>query len=296
MSPPVSETTSLIDVRNLVKRFGDKLVLNGFNLTVERGETCVLIGGSGAGKSTFARLLVGLQRADGGEIRVDGLNIVGLGERDLERVRRKFAFVFQSSALLDSMSVFDNVAFPLREARQLSAMEIKKRVHQSLSELNVEDAAKKLPGELSGGMAKRVGIARAVVTEPEILVYDEPTSGIDPVGSRAIDELIERMRTSHCVTSIVITHDMVTANDVADRVVLLANGQVVAQGPPAELFRSHGKEIEPIAVASGIDLARLLPRTSRKSPAKIRAQWKEAHPPVVSLPKARSRSWFWRTA
>jgi len=295
MSLSVPETTSLIDVRNLVKRFGDKLVLNGFNLTVERGETCVIIGGSGSGKSTFARLLVGLERADAGEIRVDGLNIVRLGEGDLERVRRKFAVVFQSSALLDSMSVFDNVAFPLREARQLSAREIKQRVHHALSELNVDDAALKLPGELSGGMAKRVGIARAVVTEPEILIYDEPTSGIDPVGSRVIDELIERMRISHSVTSIVITHDMVTANDVADRVVLLANGQAVAQGPPEELFRSHGKDIEPFAVASGIDLARLLPRTSRKSPAKIRAQWIEEHPPIVSQPSAWSWPWSLRT-
>jgi len=137
----------------------------------------------------------------------------------LERARRKFAFVFQSSALLDSISVFDNVAFPLREARHLSAVDVNERVHRALSELKVEDAAKKLPGELWGGMAKRVGIARAVVTEPEILVYDEPTSGIGPIGSRIIDELIERMRTSYFVTSIVITHDMVTANDVADHVV-----------------------------------------------------------------------------
>lgn len=296
MCSTVSEARPLIDVRDLVKRFGDKVVLNGFNLTVERGETCVIIGGSGSGKSTFGRLLVGLQRADAGEIWVAGLNIVGLGESELERVRRKFAFVFQSSALLDSMSVFDNVAFPLREARQLSAAEIDNRVHQALSELNVEDAAAQFPGELSGGMAKRVGIARAVVTEPEILVYDEPTSGIDPVGSRVIDELIERMRTSHCVTSIVITHDMVTANDVADRVVLLANGQAVAHGPPKELFRSHGKDIEPFASASGIDLARMVQGTSRDTPAKIREQWQEAHPAAKSSTKVSWWPWSWRPA
>jgi len=295
MTPTVAELTSLIDVRDLMKRFGDNLVLNGFNLKVERSETCVIIGGSGSGKSTFARLLVGLERADAGEIRIDGLDIVPLGEGDLERVRRKFAFVFQSSALLDSMSVFDNVAFPLREARHLSAVDVNERVHRALSELNVEDAAKKLPGELSGGMAKRVGIARAVVTEPEILVYDEPTSGIDPIGSRVIDELIERMRTSYCVTSIVITHDMVTANDVADHVVLLANGKAIAQGPPEELFGSHGKDIEPFTLASGIDLAGLSPRTSRESPAQICAQWKAAHPPMVNLPSVWRWPWAWRT-
>lgn len=181
--------------------------MDGFNLTVEHGETCVIIGGSGSGKSTFARLLVGIEQADSGEIWVDGIDLVRLHERELADVRRKFAVVFQSSAVLDSMSVLDNVAFPLREAQCWSAAEIARRVHLVLNELGVVDASLKFPGQLSGGMAKRVGIARAVVTEPEILVYDEPTSGIDAVGSRIIDELIERMRVSHGVTSVVITHD-----------------------------------------------------------------------------------------
>ena len=290
MSTAATEASPLIDVRNLVKRYDDKLVLNGFDLTVNRGETCVIIGGSGSGKTTFARLLVGLERPDVGEIWVDGVDLVSLGEQDFDRICRKFAVVFQKYALLDSMSVFDNVAFPLREELHLKEHEVRERVLLALRELDVADAASKLPGELSGGMAKRVGIARAVVTEPEILVYDEPTTGLDPVNARVVDGLIERMRERYCVTSIVITHDMVTAYEVADRVVLLAHGKAVAQGPAAEIFRSHGAEIEPFAVSSGIDFARLEPRTARKPAAEIRARWDEAH---RSSPD-RSHVWSWR--
>ena len=281
MNTPTPGVASLIDVRNLVKRDDDKLVLNGFGLTVERGETCVIIGASGSGKSTFARLLVGLELPDSGEIRIAGVDIVHVGARERDAIRKKFAYVFQQSGLLDSMTVFDNVAFPLREARHLCAVDIEQRVHTTLRELNIEDAASKLPGELSGGMVKRVGIARAVVTEPEILVYDEPTSGIDPIGARVIDGLIERMRVHHGVTSIVISHDMVTAYDVADRVVLLASGKAVAQGPPELLFRSHATAIEPFAHASGIDLTNLASRSSRVPAANIRALWAASHPPSL---------------
>ena len=256
-------TTSFIDVRHLVKRYGDKLVLDDFDLTVDAGDTCVIMGGSGSGKSTFARLLVGLERPDSGEIWIDGADIAKLRDRALDRVRKKFSVVFQQYALLDSMSVFDNVAFPLREELHVSEHEVKERVMRVLSELEVADASKKLPSELSGGMAKRVSIARAIVTEPEILVYDEPTTGLDPVKARVVDRLIERMRDRYAVTSIVITHDMVTAYEVADRVILLAHGKAVAQGPPEELFSSHGSEIEPFAISSGIDPARLAPRKAR---------------------------------
>ena len=284
MNTKAAETAPLIDVRNLVKSYDDKLVLNGFSLTIQRGETCVIIGASGSGKSTLARLLVGLERPDSGEIRIAGVDIVRLGARERDRIRKKFAFVFQQSGLLDSISVFDNVAFPLREARHLSAADIEKRVHLTLRELDIEDAASKLPGQLSGGMAKRVGIARAVVTEPEILVYDEPTSGIDPVGARVIDGIIERMRVLHGVTSIVISHDMVTAYDVADQVVLLASGKAAAQGPPELLFRSHAAAIEPFAEASGIDLSNLASRSSRVPAAKIRARWVASHLPSPDSP------------
>ncbi len=270
---------ALIEVHDLVKSYDGVVVLDGFDLRIERGETCVLIGGSGAGKSTFGRLLVGLERPDSGEIWVDGVDIVKLGARDLDRVRRKFSVVFQGAALLDSMSVFDNVAFPMREEMHLTESEIRARVHHALRELDVDDAAAKLPGTLSGGMAKRVGIARAVVTDPELLVYDEPTSGLDPVSARVVDALIESTRAAHGVTSIVITHDMVTAHDVADQVVLLAHGKAVVAGAPADVFRSHAKEIEAFTRSSGVDLASLPPRTARRSAASLRAQLEKAHPP-----------------
>jgi phospholipid/cholesterol/gamma-HCH transport system ATP-binding protein len=285
---------ALIEVRNLVKRFSGKTVLNHFNLSITRGETCAIIGESGSGKSTFARLLVGLEPADSGEIWVDGVNLVGLHGRALDRLRLKFAFVFQGHALLDSMSVFDNVAFPMREQRHFTPAEIAARAHLALRELDIDEASSKLPGQLSGGMAKRVGIARAIVIEPEILVYDEPTSGLDPLSSRVVDGLIERMRTAHGVTSIVITHDMVTAYSVADRVVLLAHGQAVADGPPEELFRSHGKEIEPFALSSGIDLTRMTPRTDRIPPSEIRAQWEKAHPKGTAIEPHRWWPWLHR--
>ena len=267
MGSSVTDAAPLIDARGVVKRYDDKVVLDGFDLTVNRGETCVIIGGSGSGKTTFARVLVGLERPDAGEIWIDGVDIVRLDERELDRVRRKFAVVFQKDALLDSISVFDNVAFPLREELHLGEHEVRARVLAALGDLDVVDAASNLPGELSGGMAKRVGIARAVVTKPEILVYDEPTTGLDPVNARVVDGLIERMRDRYGVTSIVITHDMVTAYEVADRVVLLAHGKAVAQGPPKEIFRSHGAEIEPFALSSGIDLSGLESRTARKPAA-----------------------------
>ena len=278
-STSTSGARALIEVHNLVKAYDGLVVLDGFDLCVERGETCVLIGGSGAGKSTFGRLLVGLERPDSGEIWVDGVDIVKLGARDLDRVRRKFSVVFQGAALLDSMSVFDNVAFPMREEMHLTEREIRDRVHHALRELGVDGAATKLPGTLSGGMAKRVGVARALVTDPEMLVYDEPTSGLDPVSARVVDALIESTRAAHAVTSIVITHDMVTAYDVADRVVLLAHGKAVVAGPPAEVFRSHAKEIEAFTRSSGVDLATLPPRTGRRSAASLRAQWERWHVP-----------------
>jgi phospholipid/cholesterol/gamma-HCH transport system ATP-binding protein len=274
--PSTSAGHAFIEVNDLVKRYEEKLVLDGFSLKVERAETCVIIGGSGSGKSTFGRLLVGLERPDQGEIWVDGVDLVRLTDRALDKVRSKFAIVFQGHALLDSMSVFDNVAFPLRESiatrGHLKEVDIASRVHLALQELEVDASALLLPGALSGGMAKRVGIARAVVVEPKIMLYDEPTSGLDPVSSRIVDQLIERMRVAHCITSIVITHDMLTAFNVADRVVLLAHGKVVAMGAPEDVFRAGSKEIEPFAKSSGIDFERLPRRAARPSPSDLCAK------------------------
>lgn len=263
----------LVEVRRLVKRYGDKIVLDGIDLVIERGETIVLIGGSGSGKSTLARILVGLEQPTSGDILVEGVPLRSMRRRALREARARFGMVFQKHALLDSLTVFENVAFPLREHEHLDADETRARVMAALDELGVAGAAEKLPGELSGGMAKRVAIARATVHEPEVLVYDEPTSGLDPISSRIVDGLIERMREHHFVTSIVITHDMLTAYDVADRVLLLAGGKLVVDGPPEVVFRSHDKDIQPFAMSSGLDLSSLGARAARKTAAEIRTLW-----------------------
>lgn len=283
-SPP------LIEVRGLVKRFGDKTVLDGVDLEIERGETLAVIGGSGCGKSTLARLIIGLDRPTSGQILLAGTDLTALGDEALAIFRRRFAMVFQRGALLDSLSVYDNVAFPLREETNLDAESIRERVMLALRELGVEHAVKLLPAQLSGGMAKRVSIARAMVMEPEILVYDEPTSGLDPVSSRVVDGLIEQMRERFFVTSIVITHDMVSAYEISDRVILLADGKVMACGPPDEIFRSHSDAIAPFALSSGIDLEKLAPRAARPPPAEIQARWVAAHPPGA----ADHRPWYVR--
>lgn len=267
----------LLDIRDLVKCYDDRTVLAGVNLVVDRGETIVVLGGSGSGKSTLARVLVGLEPATSGHIFLDGKDLVGLTDRALDRERERFAMVFQKYALLDSLTVYDNVAFPLREHRGHSRNEVHERVMALLEALGIADASRKLPGELSGGMAKRVGIARAMVMAPEILVYDEPTSGLDPVTSRVVDELIEDVRERFCVTSIVITHDMATAYGIADRIVLLHGGKIAIDGPPSVVFAMEDPRIAPFAVSSGIEPARLVPHAHRKSPAEIRARWQKQH-------------------
>ncbi len=264
----------LLEIRGLVKRYGDRTVLGGVELVIERGETVVVLGGSGSGKSTLARVLIGLEPATSGHIFLEGKDLVGLSEDELRRERERFAMVFQKYALLDSLSVFDNVAFPLKEHRHLPRERIRERVMELLSALDIQDAWSKLPGELSGGMAKRVGIARAMVMAPEILIYDEPTSGLDPVTSRVVDELIEEVRERFCVTSIVITHDMATAYSIADRVVLLHGGRIVIDGAPSEVFSSGDPRIEPFATSSGVEPSRLAQHPNRKSPEEIRSLYR----------------------
>jgi phospholipid/cholesterol/gamma-HCH transport system ATP-binding protein len=261
----------LIVIEELVKRYGDKTVLDHVSLEVERGETLVIIGGSGAGKSTLVRLLIALERPTSGRILVDGIDVTQLDDYELSRVRRRFGMVFQKYALFDSMTVYDNVAFPLREQTKLGERAIREKVMTKLRELGIEHAAGKMPAEISGGMAKRVGIARALVMEPEILIYDEPTSGLDPVTSRAVDALIEEMRERFAVTSVVITHDMTSAFDIADRVAMLVRGKIVAEGTPEAVLRSDNLDVQRFVSASGIDPHRLVARRERKSPEEIRA-------------------------
>ena len=273
MTTPPATPPPLLELRRVEKRFGDHVVLANLDLVVERGETVVVIGGSGSGKSTLARLLVGLDEPTDGQILLEGQDVATMGERDRARTRSRFAMVFQKYALLDSLSVYENVAFPLRERRELTEPEIRCRVMERLEALGVAEAAWKLPAELSGGMAKRVGIARAMIMDPEILVYDEPTSGLDPVTSRIVEDLIDEVRDQFYVTSIVITHDMATAFRIADRVVLLHRGRIAVDGAPEVVFSSDVPEIRRFASSSGVDPARLSARAQRRTAAEIRALW-----------------------
>jgi phospholipid/cholesterol/gamma-HCH transport system ATP-binding protein len=219
--------------------------------------------------------LIALERPTSGRILVDGVDMAALGDFELSRVRRRFGMVFQKYALFDSMTVYDNVAFPLREQTKMSEREIKDRVMVKLDELGVAHAAARMPAEISGGMAKRVGIARALVLEPEILIYDEPTSGLDPVTSRTVDELIEEMRERFGVTSVVITHDMASAFDIADRVAMLVRGKIAVEGPPENVMASDHEDVQRFVHSSAIDPARIAQRSARKSPAQVRALRKE---------------------
>ncbi len=231
----------IVVLRDLKKSFGQTQVLKGIDLVARRDETTVIIGGSGAGKTTLLRLIVALEKPTSGEIWIDGEEISKLGERELNRVRKKFGMVYQYAALLDSIRVFENVAFPLVEEGKLKKKEIHDRVMQRLEDLGLDpkDVATKFPSELSGGMRKRVGIARALMLEPKVLVYDEPTSGLDPLTSRLVDDLIEEMRERFKLTSIVISHDIASCFRIAHQAILIIEGKVVARGSPDEL--AHGK-------------------------------------------------------
>jgi phospholipid/cholesterol/gamma-HCH transport system ATP-binding protein len=224
-----------IVVQHVTKRFDNFTALDDVNMVVKRGQIAVIIGGSGAGKTTLLRLLIGLEKPTSGSVLINGVDIAPLGETQMNDVRRKFGMVFQYAALLDSLSVLDNVAFPLREHTKLSDKEIRQRVLEKLDLLNLEGTEKRFPSQLSGGMRKRVALARALMLEPEILVYDEPTSGLDPLSSRMVDDLIRETRERFGVTSVVISHDMASALKIADYVFLLSNGRVMGEGPPAEL-------------------------------------------------------------
>jgi phospholipid/cholesterol/gamma-HCH transport system ATP-binding protein len=246
-----------IVVENLTKRFGDNAVLRDVSLTIPRGQTSVILGGSGAGKTTFLRLLIGLDRATSGHIWVDGEDMTVLGDVALNTIRRKFGMVFQYAALLDSLTVFENVAFPLREHTKLKEKEIRGEVLDKLAALGLQGTEKRFPAEMSGGMRKRVGLARALILKPEILIYDEPTSGLDPHTSRMVDDMIEGARVRFGVTNVVISHDMTSAFRIGHNIGLLSAGTIVARGTPDELLNGPNEEARSFIAASGIDAGRL---------------------------------------
>lgn len=251
-------------VENLEKRFGDTVVLTGVDLRVEKSEVAVIIGGSGAGKTTLLRVLIGLERPTSGKVVVGGVDIAALSERELNRARRKFGMVFQYSALLDSMNVFDNVAFPLREHTKLKSSEIRDKVLDKLKVLGLEGTHQRFPSQLSGGMRKRVGLARALMLEPEVLMYDEPTSGLDPITARMVDDMVLETRERFGVTSIVISHDMAGALQIADRIFVLSKGKMAASGTPRELSEGDNQVVREFLNSSGIATERLLQEHDRR--------------------------------
>ena len=248
----IAQNEAEIVVCELHKRWGDNHVLRGVNLEIKRGRRNIIIGGSGAGKTVLMRHLVVLERPDSGTIHLDGQEITALNEVKLGPIRSRFGMVFQGAALFDSMSVFDNVAFPLREKGGFSRREIRERVMTKLSELGVADAANRYPGDISGGMKKRVGVARALINEPEILIYDEPTAGLDPLAARNVDRLIMETDELFHVTSIVITHDMATCFDVGQQVSMLHQGRIRITCKPSELTSSDDEAVLKFIEASGV--------------------------------------------
>jgi phospholipid/cholesterol/gamma-HCH transport system ATP-binding protein len=245
-----------VRVVDVHKSYGNTEILKGVTFDIQRGLTNVIIGASGSGKTVFLRQLIRLEKPDAGRIEVDDQDIVPLDELELAEVRKKFGMVFQMSALFDSMDVFDNVAFPLREHRgNLSKSELKDKVRDSLEALGVAHAIHKLPSELSGGMRKRVAVARALVMEPEILIYDEPTTGLDPITSRTVDELIESTRERFGVTSVVISHDMESVFTGGHFVTLLYKGKIEVSAPRDEFVASDNPRVREFLKASGVKIA-----------------------------------------
>ncbi len=225
----------MVRLDNVHKSFGEQVVLNGISIDFLRGQTTVVMGPSGCGKSVMLKHIIGLLSPDSGHVYVDGQRVDGLRERDLAPIRLKVALLFQMSALFDSMTVEDNIAFPLREHTSLSRDERRARVDEALALVDLRDVQQKLPAQLSGGQKKRVALARAIVLKPRAVLYDEPTTGLDPIRSDGINELIIKLRTELGVTSIVVTHDLISAKKVADRVVMLMKGKVAAAGTFAEV-------------------------------------------------------------
>ncbi len=229
----------MIEVRNLKKSFGGHAVLDGVNFKINKGEAVVIIGASGGGKSVLLKHLIALLQPDAGEVLIEGQDIACLNERELLKVRRKFGMLFQSAALFDSMTVEENVGFMLRREGNHTDKEISECVAEVLDMVELDGTQHKKPAELSGGMRKRVGLARAVIYKPEILLYDEPTTGLDPIVSDAIDQLIAKVVQQLKVTSIAVTHDMRSAKRISHRILMLHEGKIYADKPTEEIFKSQ---------------------------------------------------------
>lgn len=235
----------MIQIVDLHKSFGSHEVLSGITLDVPAGSTLVILGGSGSGKTVLMKHMIGLLKPDSGRVIIDGEDIVPLGPEGLEKMRRKFGMVFQAAALFDSMTVFENVSFPLREHRkELSEEQIRTLVKEKLGIVGLKNVEEKYPADLSGGMRKRVGLARAIVLDPKIVLYDEPTTGLDPITTDYVDEMILDAKKELGVTSVVISHDIASAFKVADNIAFLYQGHIVDQGHPSVLRHSENPAVK----------------------------------------------------
>ena len=229
----------MIKIENIHKGFGTSSVLRGVNLEIKTGETIAIIGRSGCGKSVLLKLIVGLLKSDSGYVEVDGKRIESLNEKELYAVRRRFGFLFQGAALFDSMTVEENIGLPIVEnGNGLSPIKLKNKIAEMLELVDLPGIEKKKPAELSGGMKKRVGLARALITKPDFILFDEPTTGLDPISSDNIDSLIKKISTTLNTTSIIVTHDMFTVKGVVDKVAMLYDGKIYFKGTPEELTQS----------------------------------------------------------
>ena len=237
MKPTTAESPLVIE--DLHKSFGDQKVLNGIDLVVHRGETLAVLGRSGTGKSVLLKLIVGLQKPDSGSIRVLGQEITNLDGDRLNEIRKKIGFLFQSAALYDSLTVEENVGFPLTRHTRMSESERKQRVQELLAAVGMESHLEKLPSEISGGMQKRVGLARALALDPEVLLFDEPTAGLDPITAAEIGKLIVEQQKQRNITSVVVTHEIHSAKIFADRFVLMNEGKILADGAFEDLRKSR---------------------------------------------------------
>ncbi len=244
---------SLIELRDIHKRFGRLVVLNGVSLQIEEGRSLVIIGASGTGKSVLLKHIVGLLRPDSGEVWFDGRRIDNLRERELVEVRKQFGFLFQMGALFDSINVEENVGFPIVEHTRKPPEEVSEAVAQKLALVGLRDSRKKMPGELSGGQRKRVALARAIALGPRVILYDEPTTGLDPIRSDIINELVLKLQRELKVTSIVVTHDMQSAFKIGDRVVMLHEGKIIFDGTPDEIRASTHPVVHPFVVGEASD-------------------------------------------
>ncbi|MBS1113135.1 MAG: ABC-type transport system, ATP-binding component [Nitrospirae bacterium] len=240
----------MIELSNLHKSFGKNHVLRGVDLTIQKGESMVVIGGSGSGKSVLLKHIIGILRPDEGKVLVDGVDLALLSERELYEVRKKFGMLFQMSALFDSMTVWENVGFALLRNKSMHDKEIKARATEKLKLVGLSGVENLMPAELSGGMKKRVGLARAIAHEPEILLYDEPTTGLDPIMADAINELIVEMKNTLSVTSVAITHDMSSAYKIADRIAMLYEGRIIDTDSPAEIKNTRNPVVKQFITGS----------------------------------------------